>query len=500
MYQLRKDIKKKENKVTKVDKSKVEKQVLDNQTLQQIMMSQMMRSRDRVSNGENTSWITVQNQANADRIQAQQKINALKTEKQEWERKAKNIKENEQYKEIEEKLKQEIEGHKKAIEQAQKIIPLEEEIRNLKAQKAELEQKINDPLNQKQIEIANIKNYIKHLEENLVADDPKYKEKSDKIAELTAKLKKYKQQQELDEELNQIKTELKRKESERKSAMEYLRKAFPDDLKGVQYNATDLTEKLQELIDKKNMEIDETNAKIKRLNEQQQILDKYEQVSKEFNVAKSKLNVSEKYLQEKYPDFLKGVNWNEKNIDEIMLDLTNKAAMERDNMNKQLEIMKETSEEMKILNKVKADRDMYEENLKKKHPLFVPILEKTLNELGENRTLEDETSAIIASVALYRTQLEDNMNAVTKANEELDKPLSVYDTMYKSTSDDNEDKTASDDNEDKTASDDNEDKTASDDSDFDMYEYYKSHIREDGTLDFDSEDNMKSDGDIKKKV
>lgn len=37
-----------------------------------------------------------------------------------------------------------------------------------------------------------IKNYIKHLEENLVADDPKYKEKSNKIADIEAKLNKYK--------------------------------------------------------------------------------------------------------------------------------------------------------------------------------------------------------------------------------------------------------------------------------------------------------------------
>ena len=418
---IKKDIKKKDNKRTKVDKSKVEKQVIDNQTLQQIMTAQMMNSRDRIRKGEDVSWTTVQNQRYADKIKAQQEINALKTEKQEWERKAKNIKENEQYKELEEKLKQEIEAHKKAVEQAKEIIPLQEEIRKLKAREAELEQKANDPLNQKQMEVEAMKNYIKHMEESLDANDPKYKERSDEIADLKAKLKKYKKQQEIGEELERIKTELTRKESERKAAMEYLRKAFPDDLKGVQYNDTQLTEKLQELIDKKNMEIDETNAKIKILNEQQQILDKYEQLIKEFNDAKSKVNVSTKYLQEKYPDLLGEVNWEAKNIDEIMLDLTNKAVIECDNMNKQIEMLKETSEEMKILNQTRATRDMYEENFKRKNPLFVPIFESKLIEYGENVTPANRTNAFMDAYSDYTEQLKDNIAVTSKADEELNK-------------------------------------------------------------------------------
>lgn len=416
---LRKDIKKKDNKDNKVDKSKVEKQVLDKQTLQQIMMTQMMSSRDRIRKGEDVSWITTQNQAIADKIQAQQKINALKEENREWERKAKNIKENEQYKELEDKLNQTIEAYKKEVEQAKKIIPLEEEIRKLKAQKAELEQKINDPLNQKQMEAEAIKNYIKHLKETSDANDPAYKEMSDKIAELEAKLNKYKKQQELGEELNQIKTELQRKESERKSAMEYFRKAFPEDLKGVQYNDTVLTEKLEELINKKNTEIDETNAKIKTLNEQQQILDKYEQVIKEFNVAKSKLNVSEKYLQEKYPDILGKVNFDAKDRDEIMLDLMNKAALEIDDYNKQLEKMKEMDDEMKTLNHMKYTRDKYEENFMNEHPLFVPIYNEFLDFIGENVTLADKTNAFNDAVAEYREQLKDNMEDISKTNDEL---------------------------------------------------------------------------------
>lgn len=423
---LKKELKRKLRKETKkkgmnAAESKVEKQVLDKQTLQQIMMAQMMSSRDRIRKGEDTSWITTQNQANADKIQAQQKINALKAEKKEWEMKAKNIKENEQYKEIEEKLKQEIEEHKKAVEQAQKIIPLEEEIRNLKTQKAELEQKLNDPVNQKKIEIENIKNYIKHMNENLAADDPDFKEKSDNIAKLTAKLNKYKQQQELGEELDKLKTELKRKESERKTAMAYLRKEFPEELKGVQYNDKDLTEKLQTLIDNTVDKIAENETKLKKFKEQKQIGEEYAKVAIEFKRNEAEMKSDMEYIRQQIPDFLKGVQWNAKDRDEKILEAKHKAAIELVNMNKQLEILKETSEEMKILNQVKANRDMYEENFKKKHPLFNPIYKAKLSAYGENITQADITNAFIDSYNEYSEQLKDNIAVISKADEELNK-------------------------------------------------------------------------------
>lgn len=447
---LRKEIKKKENKDKKVDKSKVEKQVIDNQTLQQIMMTQMMSSRNRVSNGENTSWIATQNQNNADRIQAQQKINALKTEKQEWERRAKNIEENEKYKELIEKYKQEVADNKKAVEQLQKIAPLEEQLRELESQKAELERKLNDPVMQKEREIIAAQNYLKEMKKNLDASDPEFKKLSEKIAKKEEKLKKYKQQEELSEELIRIKTELKRKESERKAAMEYLRKTYNEELKGVQYNATNLTEILEELTDKKVTEINNYEIQIKRLKEQQQILEKYEQLIKEFNDKRSKVNVSIEYLQEKYPDLLKDIKLDSKNIDEIILDLMNKAVIDIDELNKQLEMFKEAREETKIMDQTKASRDMYEEHFKKENPLFNPIYKRQLNAFGGNITQANKTDAIYEAINEYK--------AIGNENTEFSKPQS---------------------------SDSESSKPQSSDSDFDS--------------DFDSEANMTSDNSLKKK-
>ena len=473
---LRKDIKKKDNKDMKVDKSKVEKQVIDNQTLQQIMLAQMLASRDRVRKGEDTSWITTQNQSNADKIQYQQKINALKTEKQEWERKAKNIEENEKYKELIEKYEQEVENNKKAVEQLQKIVPLEEEIRELNRIKEELEQKLNNPVIQKEREIENAKNYIKHMKETLDAKDPDFKKLSDKIAKQEALLKKYKKQQELSEELDRLKTEVKRKESERKSAMEYLRKEFPEELKGVQWNATDLDTTIQNLIDDTVAKIAENEATLKKYKEQQQVSEEYGKTSKEFKHKQAEMKADMEYVRQQVPDVLTGVAWNAKDRDEKILEAKHKITIDIDNINKQLEILKETSKEMEILNQVKANRDMYEKNFKRQHPLFVPIYEEKLSKYGENITLANRTEAFDEAITEYKADLITNQYTIENDRDKVNKIIKFIEEGY-----------------------DLPDKSSSDDSDFDMEEYHKSHSREDGSSSDNSEANMTPDRDIKKK-
>lgn len=421
---LMKDIKKKDNKDKKAVESKVEKQVIDNQTLQQIMMAQMMNSRDRLRRGEDVSWTTVQNQNNADRIQAQQKINALKAASKEWEMKAKNIKENEQYKEIEEKLKQEVEDKKKYVEQAQKIIPLQEQLRELEAQKAELEQKFNDPLNQIQMEKTNLENYIKHLKETVDSKDPEYKEMSNKIAEYKATLKKLKEREQLIETRNQLNTELENKRSEMKAAFKQLRAKYPKELGGVQWNAKDINEIIQNLIDKEVTEIAENETTLKKYQDQQQINEEYTKVAGEFKRKEAEMKADMEYIRQQIPDFLKGVAWNATDRDEKILEAKHKAAIERDNMNKQLEIMKETSEEMKIVNQVKADRDIYEKNFMKEHPSFYPIFEEKLRAYGENITPANRTKAFGEAFEEYEGVLADNYNAMVEANEKLHKSKS----------------------------------------------------------------------------
>ena len=331
----RKDKENKENKVQKID----------NQTLQQLMTAQMMSSRARVSNGEGVSWITTQNQANADRMRYQQEINAKEKEAKEWKIKAENVEENKKYKDILEKYNRSIEEKKTAIERLKKLEPLEEELNQLKKKKAELEDRINNPLNMKELEITKLEKYIEHMKANLDARDPKYKEMSDKIAIKEATLKKYREQKELVDRYDQVSKELREKQAQMKAEMEYLRKKYPNDLSGL--------------------------------------------------------------------------SWNAKNRDEKIINLTNKAIVDLDDYNKQLEMLKETGEEMRILNQTKDLRDKYEENFRKKHPLFVPIFESKLNSLDGDVTMADETKAFIDAFKEYKTNLEDNMAAISKADEEL---------------------------------------------------------------------------------
>lgn len=167
----------------------------------------------------------------------------------------------------------------------------------------------------------------------------------------------------------------------------------------------------------------EKEATLKKYKYQKQLTERYDQVSKELKDKRSKMKAEMAYMREKYPDELGGLQWNAKNRDEKILDLTNKAIVELDEYNKQLEILKETSEEMRILNRTRDLRDKHEENFRKKHPLFIPIFEAKINSLGEDATVTDETKAFIDAFKEYKMNLEDNAAAISKADEELDEGL-----------------------------------------------------------------------------
>ncbi len=321
---LRKEVKKKE---TKADERKVEKQVYDNQTLQQLMMAQMMSSRARVSNGEGTGWISAQNQANADRIQYQQQINAKEKEAKEWKRKAENIEENKKYKDVLEKYNRSIEDSKTAIERLKQLEPLEEELNQLKREKEKLEKDLenikNDPVKNKELEVEDLQTQIKYLKERIKKSDPDDKKTMDEIAnaqQLIDTLNKYKQRL---KELDKVNDELKKKEAEMKSMTNNIREQIPEELR----------------------------------------------------------------------DKIKGMKWNAKNRDELIMELTHTITMAKDELYKQHEMLKETSNEMKTLNQMIDTKNKYEENMMREHPHFKPILDAQLSQLGENRTLADETDA-----------------------------------------------------------------------------------------------------------
>ena len=182
---------------------------------------------------------------------------------------------------------------------------------------------------------------------------------------------------------------------------------------------------IQNLIDNTVNKIAENQSILKKYKEQQQVSEEYSKTSKEFKRKQAEMKADMDYIRQQVPDILTGVAWNAKDRDEKILEAKHKVAIDIDNMNKQLEILKETSDEMEILNKVKADRDIYEKNFLKEHPLFNPIYEKKLSAYGENINPANRTKAFNEALTEYKTKFRDNNNDATKTNEnssEDDKP------------------------------------------------------------------------------
>lgn len=332
-----------ENKVPKID----------NQTLQQLMMAQMMSSRARTSNGEGSGWISVQNQANADRIRQQQELNAMKAENKELKKQADDIEHNEKYKDMKDKYENErkelertvVELKEKRAE-AEKLIPLKEEIEKLKREIADLEKQANDPVRKKEIEKQDLEAHIEYLRKAIEKGDPKDKETRDKIQEYEVAIKTLNERKERYNKLEKVKNDLEEKQSELKA----------------------LFHKVKTGVDK-----------------------------------------------------LKDKQWNAKNIDEIVTDVTHEIAMEIDEYNKQLEIMNENSNETKTLKQTKEARDMHLQNMMREHPLFKPGYEVHINELGENRTLADETNALRKAIYDYGGDLGLSMHYILEANAAINK-------------------------------------------------------------------------------
>lgn len=262
---LRKETKKKE---TKKEMKENEKQVYDNQTLQQLMMAQMMSSRARVSNGEGTGWISAQNQANADRIQYQQQINAMKATNKELKRQVNDVEANEKFKDMKDKYENErktlertVEELKLMREQAEKVKPLNDEIERLKSEIAKQEKELNDPLNKKKRTIEEMKAQLEEMKKNK-DDEPKTRQE---IAKLNQDIENLTKRMQLMNELDKKNEEAARLKAGIKAKMDTIRKNNPN-LKGERWDGETTPEKIIELtafIEEEKTNLNELMEKVK---------------------------------------------------------------------------------------------------------------------------------------------------------------------------------------------------------------------------------------------
>ena len=341
----------KSNEKRKDEENKVPK--IDNMSLQQLMMAQMMSSRARSSNGEGSGWISVQNQANADKIRQQQELNAMKAENKNLKKQVDDIEQNEKYQDMKDKyenerkaLERKIEELNEMREQAEKVKPLNEEIERLKREIAKKEKELNNPVRDKEMKVEELEIQLKYLREKVKKGDPEERKTMEEIA----------------------------------NAEQY----------------------------------------IEKLNKRKQNLKNLEQLKEDQAHKEAQLKVIVNNLREKIPE-LKGKRFDGKTIDEQVMELEHMITMAINERNKQIEMLDENGNMVRTLNQTREARDMHLQNMMREHPLFKPGYEVHINELGENRTLADETNALRKAIYDYGGDLGLSMHYILEANAAINK-------------------------------------------------------------------------------
>ena len=252
-----------ENKVPKID----------NMSLQQLMMAQMMSSRARTSNGEGAGWISVQNQANADKMQQQREINEARRELEKWKKEAQDIEHNEKHREIMKKHENEIEEYKRKIKDMEEakvklneLRELEETNKRLVDEKRKLEEELNDPANKQKLENITLEALIDKMKDKLGKIDREEKTINEKLAKAKADYDDLVNKQNRLNLLNQKTEELDRKKAEAQVAFERARDKNPE-LKGIRYDGSSIYEAIYKAEANRNDAIAEYNKRIEMLKE-----------------------------------------------------------------------------------------------------------------------------------------------------------------------------------------------------------------------------------------
>ena len=174
--------------------------------------------------------------------------------------------------------------------------------------------------------------------------------------------------------------------------------------------------------DKKKLAILEET--LKALNEHKETAEKLKKATDEIKQIESRLSVLLKPLRGIYPE-LKYLRINNKQLYDNETDIINEITLKIDYYNKQIEKINEDKEMIQTLKQTKEKYDMYEENMRKEHPIFDIIYEEKLSEYGENITPEVKEKVFNEALNEHKIKLRDYINDESKTNEndsEEDKP------------------------------------------------------------------------------
>lgn len=174
--------------------------------------------------------------------------------------------------------------------------------------------------------------------------------------------------------------------------------------------------------DKKELAILEET--LKALNKQKETAEKLAKLTDERKQIESQLSVLLKPLRNTYPE-LKYLRINNKQLYDNEIDIINEITMKIDYYNKQIDSINKNKEMIQTLKQTKEKYNMYEENMRKEHPIFDLIYEEKLSEYGENITPADKEKVFNEAMNEHKMKLRDYFNNASKTNEndsEDDKP------------------------------------------------------------------------------
>ena len=272
------------------------------------------------------------------------------------------------------------------IQHRKELNAMKEKNKELKRQASNIEE------NEKFIEMKEKYENEEKMLKNKIVELNEAKEQAVKIKPLTDEVERLKKEkEELLKELNSPERKLQIQAEELNAQIEYLNKQIKDGNK----------KEIQELAKHKEA--------LKILIKRKEIIEHLEKITDEETQITSQLKILLKPLRDIFPD-LKGKSINSQKLYDNATDLINEITNKIDYYNQQIEKINENKKMLQTLIKTKETYDIYEENIRKEHPILEMIYEEKLRAHGENITNEDKEKLFNESLIEYKTKFIDNNN------------------------------------------------------------------------------------------
>ena len=274
------------------------------------------------------------------------------------------------------------------------------ELNAMKTKNKELEKQVNNiEYNEKFIALKEKNENEEKMLKNKIVELEEAKKQAEKIKPLMEKVERLeKELAEKNKEINNPERKLQMEAEELTAQIEYINKRIKDgDKKAIQERA-----KVEEAI--------------KALNKRKETAEKVAELLDEKSQIEAQLKVILKPIRDIIPE-LKGTAINNKQLYGKLIDIIPELNNQIKYYNDQIESIKENEKMIQTLKETKDKYDMYEENMRKEHPLFELIYEEKIREYGENITQADKEKVLAEALNEHKTKLKDIINDTSKTNE-----------------------------------------------------------------------------------